>query len=82
MDQILSNYHRMFRNYPDVINVQQMCEMLGGICTKTAYKLLKTNAINHFRIGKTYKIPKADVITYLYRVMTASSISRCDALVH
>ncbi|GIP30949.1 hypothetical protein J2TS4_01590 [Paenibacillus sp. J2TS4] len=32
-----------------------MCEMLGGISTKTAYKLLQAWRIDHFRIGRTIK---------------------------
>ena len=34
-------YGLMFRNYPDVVNIEQLCEMLGGISTKTGYRLLK-----------------------------------------
>ena len=51
-------YDLMFQNYPDVVNVQQMCEMLGGISTKSAYKLLQANKINHFRIEERIKSPK------------------------
>lgn len=35
-------YKLLFADYPDVVNVEQMCEMLGGICDKTAYRLLKS----------------------------------------
>lgn len=38
-------YKLMFRDYPDVVNVEQLCRMLGGISSKTAYRLLKTSAI-------------------------------------
>ena len=38
-------YKMLFTDYPDVVNVEQMCEMLGGICDKTAYKLLKSGKI-------------------------------------
>lgn len=34
-------YKLVFCNYPDIVNVEQMCEMLGGISQKTAYRLLK-----------------------------------------
>lgn len=69
-------------NYPDVVNVQQMYEMLGGISTKSAYKLLQANKINHFRIERTYKIPKVDVLTYITSVMTPPLPSYFDTLVH
>lgn len=72
----------MFQNYPDVVNVPQMCEMLGDISTKSAYKLLQENKIKHFRIGRAYKIPKPNIISYLHSIMTDSLTSHCDALMH
>lgn len=75
-------YALLFLNYPDVVTVDQMCEMLGGISTKTAYKLLQAGRINHFRIGRTYKIPKLNVIVYLREVMSTSQLSNADALLH
>ena len=38
-------YKLFFPEYPDVVTVEQMCEMLGGICVKTAYRLLKSGRI-------------------------------------
>jgi|GEM_PF-547442 len=78
----LSPYFSMFENYPDVVNVVQMCEMLGSISTKTGYKLLQANQINHFKIGKSYKIPKVSIITYLIKIMNQPSPQHFDALVH
>lgn len=75
-------YSSMFQHYPDVVNIVQMCEMLGGISTKAGYKLLQANKINHFKIGRAYKIPKISIITYLISIMTQHSISHFDALVH
>ena len=67
MSMVLTNkdaYRVMFRDYPDVVSVEQMSEMLG-ISTKTAYRLLKDNEIRHFRVGRTYKIPKLHILSYL-----------------
>lgn len=58
-------YRLMFREYPDVVDIKQLCKMLGGISTKTAYQLLKDNVIVSFKIGRTYKIPKYAVIAYV-----------------
>ena len=55
----------MFSKYPDVVEVNQLREMLGGISRKLAYKLLADNEIRSVRIGRTYKIPKACIIEYL-----------------
>lgn len=56
---------RMFSDYPDVVNVKQMCVMLGGIGMKTAYALLQSGEIRHIKIGKSFKIPKVSIIEYL-----------------
>lgn len=57
----------MFEEYPDVVDVHDLCRMLGGISRKLAYRLLTTQEIKSVRIGRTYKIPKACVIEYLTR---------------
>lgn len=57
-------YKSVFANYPDVVTVEQMSEMLG-ISTKTAYRMLKNNEIEHFMIGRIYKIPKYYILAYL-----------------
>lgn len=56
---------RMFSEYPDVVNVKQMCEMLGGIGMKTAYSLLQSGEIRYIKIGKSFKIPKVSIVEYL-----------------
>ena len=54
----------MFNNYPDVVNVLQLQQMLG-IGKNTAYTLLKNNTIQSIRIGKIHRIPKANIIKYV-----------------
>lgn len=58
-------YRLVFREFPDVVNIEQMCKMLGGISKKLGYRILRENKIAHFKIGRAYKIPKASVIAYL-----------------
>ena len=57
----------MFENYPDVVDVDDLCKMLGGISRKLAYRLLIDQEIRSVRIGRSYKIPKIYVIEYLTR---------------
>ncbi|MBW4085708.1 helix-turn-helix domain-containing protein [Paenibacillus sp. S150] len=64
----------IFQHYPDVVNVPQLCEMLGGISSKSAYKLLQANRIPHFKIGRAYKIPKIQVIAYLQSLMHSQQL--------
>ena len=58
-------YRLLFAGYPDVVDINQLCEMLGGISVKTAYKILRNNEIAHLKIGRAYRIPKCHVIAYV-----------------
>ena len=54
----------MFKNYPDVVNVEQLCKMLN-IGKNTAYNLVTRNVIRSVKIGRIHKIPKINIIRYL-----------------
>ena len=55
----------MFENYPDVVEVDDLRKMLGGISKKLAYRLLSDQEIRSVRVCRAYKIPKICVIEYL-----------------
>ena len=57
-------YKLMLKDYPDILNVEQMSEVLG-VSTKTGYKLLKEGKISYLKVGRSYRIPKAHLFTYL-----------------
>ena len=65
MSKSKSLYQYIFTDYPDVVNISQMCEMLGGISTKTGYALLRTKRIKSLKIGRCYMIPKINIFEYL-----------------
>jgi len=72
-DRALTNendgyYHRRFADYDDVVGVEEMCAMLGGISRKSCYKLLRCKTVGSFKLGKDYKIPKLNVIDYLQQI--------------
>ncbi|MEM1486357.1 helix-turn-helix domain-containing protein [Oscillospiraceae bacterium PP1C4] len=54
----------LFQDYPDILSVQQLQEALG-VGRSWAYKLLEQEKIRYFRIGRTYKIPKAALIEFI-----------------
>jgi excisionase family DNA binding protein len=58
-------YKLMYTAYPDVVTIEQMCEMLGGISKKTGYRLLQNGAIKSLIVGRRYRIPKVYVLEYL-----------------
>jgi excisionase family DNA binding protein len=51
-------------DYPDVLDVEQMCELLR-ISTKMGYKLLRENKIKSIKIENRFRIPKAHLCKYL-----------------
>lgn len=57
-------YETMFRGFPDVVTVPQLSRMLN-INEKTAYQLVREQQIHHFKLGRTYRIPKNAVFHFL-----------------
>lgn len=57
--------YAMFEAYPDVVEVDDLRKMLGGISKKLAYRLLADQEIRSVRVGRTYKIPKVCIIEYM-----------------
>lgn len=51
--------------HPDVVGTDELCDMLGGISRKLVYRILQEGQIPSLRIGRSYKIAKADVIAYV-----------------
>lgn len=66
-------YSLMLKEYPDVLDINQMCEILG-VSTKTGYKIIKTGRINSLKIGRTYRIPMVHVISFLRMVEEQTAI--------
>lgn len=57
-------YSVMLREYPDVMNIEQMSQALG-VSTKTGYALLKSGKVACLRVGRAYRIPKVHLLTYM-----------------
>lgn len=57
-------YEIMFPNYPDILTVTELREMLG-ISRHLAYKLLGDGYITAVKIGSAYRISKVSVINYV-----------------
>lgn len=64
-------YQTYFCEYPDVVNITQLCEMLGGIGKKMGYHLLHSGKIRYFTIGRHFRIAKMDVIEFLEMAKTS-----------
>lgn len=57
-------YKMMFPDYPDIVTVRQLTEMLG-ISRTMAYSLIADGEIQAVMIGISYKIPKVSVINFV-----------------
>lgn len=65
-------YKLMLKDYPDVLNIEQMCEILS-VSTKTGYKIIKEGGICCLKVGRAYRIPKAHLFSYLCIGMQTAS---------
>jgi len=54
----------MFRDYPDILTVKQVCEMLN-IGRNNTYELVRSGAIKSVTIGRQIRIPKENVIRFV-----------------
>ena len=59
------SYNKLLSTYPEVINIEQLCEALGGVSTRTGYKLLKEGKIKSIKVGREYRIIKTYVTDFL-----------------
>lgn len=63
-NEIKEKYAFMFPDYPDIVTVAQLRNMLG-ISRHLAYDLIAQKKIKAFQLGNSYKILKLNVIDYI-----------------
>ena len=64
-------YRSVLKEFPDILTVEEMSRALG-VSTKTGYKLIRENKIESIKVGRSYRIPKAHLLSYM-RVFLKSS---------
>ena len=57
-------YNVVLTEYPDILTVEEMSNALG-VSSKTGYQLLRENKIEHLKVGRAYRVPKAHLLYYL-----------------
>ena len=57
-------YRMMFQEFPDVMSMKEVCKILG-ISTKTGYKLIADGQLHALKVGRSYRVPKIYLFTYL-----------------
>lgn len=64
----LSQAHKvMFVEYPDMVNIEQLRKMLGGLGRKKIYALIHSGELSYMRAGKGFMVPKISVIQYVLK---------------
>lgn len=61
----------MFSNYDDVLTVAEVAEVLY-VGRNTIYELLNSGTLVGFRIGRGWRIPKANLEAYILKKCNAS----------
>jgi excisionase family DNA binding protein len=56
--------YKMFERFPDVLTIEKLQEALS-IGRTTAYRLISSGAIRHWKIGKVIKVPKPFLLDYI-----------------
>ena len=57
-------YHTMFADYPDIVGVDQLCEMLN-LKYKTVCKFVREGKIPRMPDGRKIRVTKIEVINYV-----------------
>ena len=66
-NNLREKYTRLFAKYSDVVELNDVRKMLGGVSDSYVHPLLQKGAIKCFRLGngKIYKIPKEYLIDFV-----------------
>jgi len=57
-------YEVVLKEYPYILTVEEISKALG-VSSKTSYQLLRENKIEHLKVGRAYRVPKAHLLSYL-----------------
>lgn len=69
---------QMFRKYPDVVTIPQVCEMLG-VSRNYAYLLVKQGKLIRLDLGRIVRVTKSSVIELKEKVYKNRKIPQCKA---
>ena len=64
MNAYATNSNIIFKNYPDVLTLTELSQLLN-ISSKLATRLLKGKEIYSVKIGREYRIAKSSVMAYV-----------------
>ena len=57
-------YQTVLKYYPEIMSVEETSAALG-VSTKTVYKMLKNGTIQNMKVGRSYRVPKVHLLSFL-----------------
>lgn len=54
----------MLENYGEILLPEEVCEILR-VSISEMYRMLKESEISAYKVGKTWRIPRANVVAYI-----------------
>ena len=57
-------YQTVLKVYPEIMSVEETSAALG-VSTKTVYKMLKNGTIQNMKVGRSYRVPKVHLLSFL-----------------
>ncbi len=57
-------YQTVLKGYPEIMSVEETSAALG-VSTKTVYKMLKNGTIQNMKVGRSYRVPKVHLLSFL-----------------
>ena len=57
-------YQTVLKDYPEIMSVEETSAALG-VSTKTVYEMLKNGTIQNMKVGRSYRVPKVHLLSFL-----------------
>ena len=57
-------YNIVFKEYPDVLNTNDVSEILG-VSPKMVYRILNNGSLISLKVGRVFRIPKINLLKYI-----------------
>ena len=57
-------YSTVLKDYSEIMSVEETSAALG-VSTKTVYKMLKNGTIQNMKVGRSYRVPKVHLLSFL-----------------
>jgi excisionase family DNA binding protein len=58
------DFNYCYKDYPEIMSVEETSAALG-VSTKTVYKMLKNGTIQNMKVGRSYRVPKVHLLSFL-----------------